>query len=549
MTPPSDPNDLAATSATRKLARLNSQVDAMRAVLVRLLQDVIVAESTLAGSAAAQLLEANEKLVVSALRNQTDAETASQALDQVSRSADLDALTGLPNRVLLLDRLMSALANGKRHRTRFALLFLDLDKFKEINDTLGHAVGDEALRRVARCLASSVRAVDTVSRYGGDEFVVLLAEVTQPCDALFVADKMIALLRAPNHIGEHVLQLSASIGISIYPEDGEDALTLIERADAAMYRAKRRGAGTSMLHVDRVHDAADLAPPSPPLAWAVPRPAAGSSEPRAPVRHAELQEANELLVLAALGAQELQDAMHEAQRRQTEFLTRVADELRDPLAPIRLAAAQLGRSPDDASLLPRAQAIIERQTAHMSRLVEQMFDMTSGNTRLRFRREHLDLTGVIDAAVLRIKPSLEARRQNIDVRVATRPLPVHGHPAHLAQIFNNLLDNASKYTPDGGAIDLSATRQGDRIVLTLRDNGVGIAPEALQSVFDPFVQDTHAFGFDRIGVGIGLTVVRELVEAHGGSVVASSNGQGQGSQFVVTLPASAGLRATPAPNA
>lgn len=281
MTPPSDPSDLAATNATRKLASLNSQVDAMRAVLVRLLQDVIVAESTLGANAAAQLLEANEKLVVSALRNQTDAETASQALDQVSRSADLDALTGLPNRVLLLDRLMIALANARRHRTRFALLFIDLDKFKEINDTLGHAVGDEALRRVARCLASSVRAVDTVSRYGGDEFVVLLAEVTQPGDALFVADKMIALLRAPNHIGEHVLQLSASIGISIYPEDGEDALTLIELADAAMYRAKRRGAGTSMLHADRVPDDADLKTPAP-LAWAVPRPVAGSSEPSRP---------------------------------------------------------------------------------------------------------------------------------------------------------------------------------------------------------------------------------------------------------------------------
>jgi signal transduction histidine kinase len=115
---------------------------------------------------------------------------------------------------------------------------------------------------------------------------------------------------------------------------------------------------------------------------------------------------------------------------------------------------------------------------------------------------------------------------------------VHGHPAHLSQIVSNLLDNASKYTPDGGAIDLSASRIDDLVVITVHDNGLGIAPEALLSVFDPFVQDTHAIGFNGTGVGIGLTVVRELVEAHGGSVVASSAGRGQGSQFVVTLPAS-----------
>ena len=544
MTQTSHPNDAAAVSAAHKLASLNSHVDAMRAVLVRLLQDVVIAESALGTHAAAQLLEANEQLVVSALRNQVDAETASQALDQVSRSVDLDALTQLPNRVLLLDRLMGALAHGKRHGKRFALLFLDLDKFKEINDSLGHAVGDEALRRVARCLASSVRAVDTVSRYGGDEFVVLLAEVVQPSDALFVAGKILALLQAPSQIGEHVLQLSASIGISIYPEDGEDALTLIEHADTAMYRAKRRGAGSSMLHADRVPDDAELGAPAQ-LAWVLPTQANGSAQTGPSGRHAELQEANELLVLAALSAQELQDAMQETQRRQTEFLTHMANELRDPLAPIRLAAAQLGRSPDDASLLPRAQAIIERQSVHMARLVDQLLDMTCGNARLRFHREQVDLSKVIEAAVAYIKPSMVARRQNIEL-LTTRPLPVHGHPAHLVQIVSNLLDNASRFTPDGGTIKLSASREGDQVVITVRDNGLGIAPDALLSVFDPFVQDTHAIGFNGIGVGIGLTVVRELVEAHGGSVVASSAGRGQGSQFMVTLPVSAALRGSPA---
>ena len=554
MTPLSDPTDPAATNAARNLARLNSQVDAMRAVLVRLLQDVVIAENGLSANQSAQLLEANEQLVVSALRHQTEAETASQALDVVSKSADLDLLTQLPNRVLLLDRLMGAMAHAKRHGTRFALLFLDLDKFKEINDTLGHAVGDEALRRVARCLASSVRAVDTVSRYGGDEFVVLLAEVAQGSDALLVADKVIALLGAPSQIGEHVLRLSASIGISTYPDDGADALTLIERADAAMYRAKRRGAGSCVFHGDRVADEADEADEADLRAPAqAARPVstgvASSSANKQASRHAELREANEVLVLAALSAQELQDAMQEAQRRQTEFLNGVANELRDPLAPIRQAAAQLGRGPGDESLLSRAQAIIDRQAAHMSRLVNRLLDMSHGNARLRFRRERVDLRGVIEAAVEYIRPGLTTRRQKIVVQLAADPLTVHGHPAHLSQIVSNLLDNASKYTPDGGEIDIAASRVDDLIVITVQDNGPGITPDALLSVFDPFAQDAHAIGLNGTGMGIGLTVVRELVEAHGGNVVASSAGRGHGSQFVVTLPASARPPGTPAPTA
>jgi diguanylate cyclase len=530
-----DPNDRKTAQVERELARLNNQVDAMRAVLVRLLQDVVVAEKSLGEGDATRLLEANEQLVVSAMRNQADAETASQALDLAAQSADLDALTRLPNRVLLLDRLNGAIALARRHGTKFALLFLDLDKFKEINDTLGHRVGDEVLQRVARCLASSVRAVDTVSRYGGDEFVVLLADVSQPADAQLVADKVIALLGEPCQIGDHVLRLSASIGISLYPEDGTDALVLIERADAAMYRAKRQGAGSSAFHGDRAAGAPDFSIRAA-AARAAPTACAAPPDPQLASRHAELREANELLVLAALSSQELQDAMQENQRRQTEFLTSVANELRDPMAPIRLAAGQLGRVPSDSALLPRAQAIIERQAAHMSRLVSELLDMSHGNARLRFRREPVDLVGIIDAALAHVRPGLEERSQRVVVKLEAEPLTVNGHPAHLAQIMSNLLDNASKYSPDRGVIELSAARAVGLIVITVHDHGLGIDPDALLSVFDPFVQDTHAIGFNGGGVGIGLTVVRELVEAHGGSVVARSAGRGQGSEFAVTLP-------------
>ena len=129
-----------------------------------------------------------------------------------------------------------------------ALLFLDLDHFKPINDSLGHALGDEVLKAVAQRLAAAVREADTVSRYGGDEFLILLSEVSQPADAELIAGKLIAAIAEPCRVGGHVLQLSASIGISLYPDDGEDIDLLIRKADNAMYRAKRHGPGSYALH-------------------------------------------------------------------------------------------------------------------------------------------------------------------------------------------------------------------------------------------------------------------------------------------------------------
>ena len=143
----------------------------------------------------------------------------------------------------MLDRLESAIATARRRETRIAVLFVDLDHFKRINDTLGHAIGDEALKLTARRLQSAVRDSDTVSRHGGEEFLVLLPDISQAADAVSIAQKLLAALAAPARAGEHRLHLSASIGITIYPEDAEDAQTLISRADAAMYRSKRRGAG------------------------------------------------------------------------------------------------------------------------------------------------------------------------------------------------------------------------------------------------------------------------------------------------------------------
>jgi diguanylate cyclase (GGDEF)-like protein len=155
--------------------------------------------------------------------------------------AQHDFLTKLPNRLLLNDRLTQAISFARRRSSRLAVLFLDLDRFKAVNDTLGHAIGDQLLQSVAERLVICVRRSDTVSRHGGDEFVVLLSQVEHAEDAAVSARKMITALAMPHSIGEQALQITASIGVSIYPDDGQDVEELIRGADAAMYRAKGTG--------------------------------------------------------------------------------------------------------------------------------------------------------------------------------------------------------------------------------------------------------------------------------------------------------------------
>lgn len=537
---PPDRNAMAAARAARDFAQLQAQVEQARAELARLQDAVRVAEHRLDSAHEAHRLEAVEQLLSSALRAQQEAEAAEQALEEVSRSAELDALTQLPNRLLLLDRLGHAIVNANRHGARLALLFVDLDDFKQINDSLGHAVGDDVLKQAAHCLTSSVREADTVSRHGGDEFLILLDEVADASDAVRVADKVIAALGVPLRVDDEVLRLKASIGISIFPDDGVDADTLIDRADAAMYLAKRRGVGSFVVHGKQAPTSElglESSPPRPPSA--APPPSQADHEwalAEHERRHAQLREANEQLVLAALGAQDLKTAAELAQRRQTEFLSVVAHELRNPLAPISNAAALLGMLPTD-ELLPRLQSIIERQVAHMSRLVGDLLDVSRVSSgKLRIEPRLIDMTRILEQAAEAGRPAMDARGQHFSVQLPGGVLEVHGDPIRLAQVASNLLDNASKYTPVGGRIALSAVVVDAAIVISVSDSGIGITAEALPHVFEPFVQDTHAIGFNGAGLGIGLTVVRELVEAHGGTVVATSAGTGQGSEFVVTLP-------------
>jgi diguanylate cyclase (GGDEF)-like protein/PAS domain S-box-containing protein len=177
------------------------------------------------------------------------------AEDQLAHLAHHDGLTGLPNRVLLLERLSQTIAYAQRNSRVVAVLYLDLDRFKVINDTLGHGVGDELLKAVAERLARAVRASDTVARPGGDEFIIVLADVASETDVRSVADKIVMTFNDPFIVDENEFFISPSIGISIYPNDGTDVDTLIKNADAAMYQAKDKGRNNIQLYTAEIHDA------------------------------------------------------------------------------------------------------------------------------------------------------------------------------------------------------------------------------------------------------------------------------------------------------
>lgn len=162
---------------------------------------------------------------------------------RIQHLAHYDVLTGLPNRILLADRMEVAIRNAARYSNKAALLFIDLDRFKPVNDSLGHGIGDKLLKTVAERMQANVRHTDTVGRLGGDEFVVLLNQIKTADDAAHVAGKLITAVKKPYRIEEHDLSLSASIGISIYPDHGSEADVLLRNADASMYRAKETGPG------------------------------------------------------------------------------------------------------------------------------------------------------------------------------------------------------------------------------------------------------------------------------------------------------------------
>ena len=230
------------------------------------------------------------------------------------------------------------------------------------------------------------------------------------------------------------------------------------------------------------------------------------------------------------------EAMQENEQQMNEFLAMLAHELRNPLAAIVNA---LGLMRDDTPARDPAElrAVIERQSMHLARIVDDLLDVsriTRGTIVLR--KEIVELNGLVAGAVASCRPLIEARRHDVTVEGAPEPVPVAADSTRLAQIVVNLVSNAVKYTPEGGRLAISVARDAGQAVVRVRDSGIGIAPDLLPRIFDLFVQGQRSLDRVEGGLGIGLTIVKRLVELHGGTVAATTRGPGQGSEFSVRLP-------------
>jgi signal transduction histidine kinase len=236
---------------------------------------------------------------------------------------------------------------------------------------------------------------------------------------------------------------------------------------------------------------------------------------------------------------EARKAAESANRAKDEFLAMLGHELRNPLAPI-LTALQVMTLRGDAGA-EKERAVIDRQVRHVVRLVDDLLDVSRiACGKIELKREHVELAPIVAKAIEMTSPLVEQKHHALDVRVPSTGVAVYGDPTRLQQVVLNLLTNAAKYTEPRGRISVAVSRHGDVVELRIRDSGIGIEASMLPHVFDLFVQDRQALDRAQGGLGLGLAIVRNLVELHGGTVTVASDGRGHGSEFLVSLPASTG---------
>lgn len=242
----------------------------------------------------------------------------------------------------------------------------------------------------------------------------------------------------------------------------------------------------------------------------------------------------------ALDNARLYHDIQENDRRKNEFLAMLSHELRNPLAPVRNAVYVLRQCGVEHPQVTWARDVIDRQVTHLVRLVDDLLDVSRiTRGKIRLQREVLDVAAVVANAVETSRPLIHSHGHQLTVSLPEHPMRVVGDSARLAQVLANLLNNAAKYTPDGGQISVVVEQQGEQVVFRVRDTGAGIPREMLGQVFDLFTQMDQSLDRSQGGLGVGLTLVRRLVEMHGGRVQAFSEGLGKGSEFVVWLPAKA----------
>jgi CheY-like chemotaxis protein/nitrogen-specific signal transduction histidine kinase len=242
------------------------------------------------------------------------------------------------------------------------------------------------------------------------------------------------------------------------------------------------------------------------------------------------------------GVKEGSADLREANRRKDVFLATLAHELRNTLAPLR-NALQLVRIQEQElpPALREAHEMMGRQVDHLERLVDDLLDISRiTRGKIKLEKERVDLAGVVARVLEGSQPLIDARQQRLEVDLPVEAVPVEADPMRLAQVFLNLLNNAAKYTPEGGQIWLTVRREENQVVVRVRDTGVGISAEMLPRVFDLFAQSERSLDRAEGGLGIGLPLVRRLTEMHGGIVEVFSAGPGRGSEFVVHLPVAPG---------
>lgn len=244
-----------------------------------------------------------------------------------------------------------------------------------------------------------------------------------------------------------------------------------------------------------------------------------------------------LMWIALMDLRRREQREREADRRKDEFLATLAHELRNPLAPIRNATSMLKLAQGNPDTCARATDMIERQTDHLVRLVDDLLDLSRVNSgKIELRREPVELAKVIQQALETCGPMTESAGQTLTVELPTRAIFLDVDPVRLAQVVSNLLNNACKFSGQGGRIHLAVSQQDAQVVISVKDSGIGIAPDKLHFIFEMFSQVDQTLERAQSGLGIGLTLAKRLVELHGGSIEGFSEGAGKGSEFVVRLP-------------
>jgi diguanylate cyclase len=481
------------------------------------------------------LLAANEQLVVTALQAQTDADSAARALDVIAHAADHDTLTTLPNRQLLLGRFSHAQSAARRGGTKLALLFIDLNGFKSINDTLGHASGDQVLRLVAKRLVSAVRDTDTVSRHGGDEFLILLTEVHRAADVAAVANKIIAVLARPAKVRGHPLTIRASIGISMFPQDGEDAAALIERADLAMYKAKRSDGGRFVFFGDPDYEGTRAKP----------------------VHMSRIRHRISRYFLVRVAKSRRGDDQREAgsttdappgpasppspdkmKGLHAPFLGLLARELAcNQIVSMHRTIGLLQLAKRDEAVFARIEDAVNRQIADLSRLIDDLLLIQRNSTRAPWLEHRtIDLVKVINEAIVICKPAAEARSQRLTLTHRDPAISFRGDSICLIRLFRCLLDNTISHTANACEILITLRATESVITITVPDPAFSDNSTRFSQTPDAMEPWSSAGDFDRSGPAFGLVVAQELVAAHHGTMETTSAGSGSPGEFTLRFP-------------